>query len=143
MSRVTFYLLQQQSAQAVKKFACRLTDRAWRNGMAVHIHTDNDIQCETLDRLLWEWREDSFLPHQIINSKATGAPITLGYEPPKSMDDNTLLINLSNQIPAFYKNFVRTCEIVDQSPGPVEVLREKFRAYVADGIQPETHQIQG
>ncbi|WP_448217507.1 DNA polymerase III subunit chi [Endozoicomonas sp. 2B-B] len=141
MSRVTFYLLQQQSAQAVKKFACRLTDKAWRSGMPVHIHTDNDIQCETLDRLLWEWREDSFLPHQIINSEAVIAPITLGYKPPESLHENTLLINLSSQIPNFYKNFVRTCEIVDQSPGPVEVLREKFRTYVADGIQPETHQI--
>ncbi|MGI9283044.1 MAG: DNA polymerase III subunit chi [Endozoicomonas sp.] len=141
MSRVTFYLLQQQSAQAVKQFACRLTDKALRNGMPVHIHTDNDIQCETLDRLLWEWREDSFLPHQIINSKATGAPITLGFEQPESLHDNTLLINLSNRIPGFYSNFIRTCEIVDQSPGPVEILREKFKAYVADGIQPETHRI--
>jgi DNA polymerase-3 subunit chi len=143
MNRVTFYLLQQQSSQAVKLFVCRLTDKAWRSGMHVHIHTDNDIQCETLDRLLWEWREDSFLPHEMMQDQAKGetTPITLGHKDPGTLPDNTLLINMASNIPSFYKQFKRTCDIVDRSPGPVEILREKFRAYTADGIKPETHNI--
>lgn len=141
MNRVTFYLLQQQSTQAVRTFACRLTEKAWRSGMPVHIHADNDIQCETLDRLLWEWREDSFLPHEMFSSDSD-SPITIGHKDPGQIE-GALLINMAADIPSFYKNFARTCEIVDQSPGPVEILREKFRAYKKDGIQPETHNIAG
>ena len=139
MSRVTFYLLQQQSTRAVRQFACRLTEKAWRAGMPVHIHTDNEIQCETLDRLLWEWREDSFLPHE-RKGEDNQAPITLGFKDPGTID-GALLINLANTVPKFYKNFARTCEIVDQSPGPVETLRQKFRDYKADNVKPEVHDI--
>ena len=144
MSRVTFYLLQQQSTRAVRQFVCRLTDKAWRAGMPVHIHTDNEIQCETMDRLLWEWREDRFLPHEIRaeddRKKELQPPITLGYKDP-GVIEGALLINLASKLPDFYKNFVRTCEIVDQSPGPVETLRQKFRDYKADGVNPEIHDI--
>lgn len=142
MSRVTFYLLQQQSTKAVRDFACRLTDKAWRSGMPVHIHTDNEIQCETMDRLLWEWREERFLPHEIRQNSSTDttAPITLGFADPGNIE-GALLINLATRIPDFYKNFHRTCEVVDKSPGPVETLRQKFRDYKADGIKPEVHDI--
>ncbi|MET4693922.1 DNA polymerase III subunit chi [Endozoicomonas lisbonensis] len=144
MPRVTFYLLQQQSTRAVRDFACRLTDKAWRSGMPVHIHTDNAIQCETMDRLLWEWREERFLPHEITHSEIkngeSNAPITLGHTDPGNIE-GALLINLSSGIPDFYKNFHRTCEIVDKSPGPVEALRQKFRDYKNDGIKPELHDI--
>ena len=145
MARVTFYLLQQQSSKAVQHFTCRLTDKAWRSGMPVHIHTNNEEHCQALDQLLWEWREDSFLPHDIINrenaDKAENpAPITLGHNDPGKIE-GALLINLSSSIPDFYRNFARTCEIVDQSPEPVKILREKFRAYKADDVKPETHDI--
>lgn len=139
MPQVTFYLLQQQSTKAVRNFACRLTDKAWRSGMPVHIHTDNAIQCETMDRLLWEWREERFLPHE-IKSGDSDAPITLGHTDPGNIE-GALLINLASGIPDFYKSFHRTCEIVDQSPGPVEILRQKFRDYKTDGIKPELHDI--
>ncbi|MGI9277332.1 MAG: DNA polymerase III subunit chi [Endozoicomonas sp.] len=145
MTRVTFYLLQQQSSKAVQHFTCRLTDKAWRAGMPVHIHADSDEHCQALDQLLWTWREDSFLPHHVISQDKTDdlentAPITLGHTDP-GIIEGALLINLSASIPGFYRNFARTCEVVDQSPGPVEILRKKFRHYRADGVKPETHDI--
>ena len=150
--QVTFYLLQQQSSQAVKNFICKLTEKAWKTGMKVHIHTDNEIQSETYDRLLWEWREDSFIPHEIPsillndnhknnNIKHNRVPVTISHKNPGKPEENTLLINMASKIPEFYRHFARTCEVVDKSPGPVEILREKFKAYQKDGIQPEAHDI--
>ncbi|MRI34584.1 hypothetical protein EOPP23_16485 [Endozoicomonas sp. OPT23] len=145
--QVTFYLLQQQSSQAVKSFVCKLTEKAWTSGMKVHIHTDNQIQSETYDRLLWEWREDSFIPHEIKkqnnndDQNSISTPVTISHINPGKPEENTLLINMARKIPAFYRDFDRTCEVVDKSPGPVEILREKFKAYQKDGIKPEAHDI--
>ncbi len=145
--QVTFYLLQQQSSQAVKSFVCKLAEKAWKTGMKVHIHTDNEIQSETYDRLLWEWREDSFIPHKMVSDlknndhKDNHIPVTIAHKDPGKPEDNTLLINMAGKIPEFYRNFARTCEVVDKSPGPVEILRNKFKAYQKDGIQPEAHDI--
>lgn len=113
----------------------------------MHLHTEDRQQCEAMDRLLWAWREDSFLPHAILSEPSANpkkpalireAPITLGFEPPE-LDQKPLLINLDRTVPDFFKAFSRVCEIVVQHPDLKEASRMKYRAYQKAGIKPETH----
>ncbi len=141
MPRVTFYLLSSGHMTA-EQFACRLTDKAWQSGFSVHIHTADQKTCQTMDQLLWNWREDSFLPHEISNTEnQSKAPITIGHEPP-GKEAVELLINLAPEPPEFYAQFQRVCEIVvNHGTETVEASRNKFRKYREAGIEPETHKI--
>ncbi|WP_257264835.1 DNA polymerase III subunit chi [Endozoicomonas sp. ONNA2] len=152
MTRVTFYLLDSNldnSGQNEQQFACRLIDKAWRGGLPMHIHTTDESSCKSMDQLLWAWREDSFLPHGIISQArgnasekrallASQSPITLGFDTP-ILESRRLLINLSPEVPSFFRDFARTCEIVVQNPDHKAVSRAKFRAYRQAGIEPEVH----
>ena len=138
MTRVTFYLLDQNGPDA-DHFACRLAEKAWRGGLPIHIHTRDERHCATIDRLLWGWKEDSFLPHARIDSDyPPGTPITLGFQPPQ-LSERRLLINLDQQVPDFFKDFARVCEIVVQNPEQKDISRAKFRTFRKLGISPETH----
>ncbi|USE33837.1 DNA polymerase III subunit chi [Endozoicomonas sp. SCSIO W0465] len=159
MTRVTFYLLDSNlhgnldsnldsNGQNAQLFACRLIDKAWRGGLPMHIHTADESHCRSMDQLLWSWREDSFLPHGIISETqgstpenrqlATQSAITLGFGNP-SLALKRLLINLSPDVPTFFKDFSRVCEVVVQNPNQKAVSRAKFRAYRQAGIEPEVH----
>ena len=149
MTRVTFYLLDSQGQNA-EQFACRLIDKAWRGGLPMHIHTFDESSCKSMDQLLWSWREDSFLPHGIISETqgstpenlllAKQSPITLGFNNP-ALELKRLLINLSPDVPEFFKDFSRVCEVVVQTPDQKAVSRAKFRAYRQAGIEPELHRM--
>ena len=138
MTQATFYLLDQNGPEA-DHFACRLAYKAWRGGLPAHIHTRNEHHCHAMDRLLWEWQEDRFLPHVIIHSRhPPETPVTLGYREPK-LNECRLLINLDTKVPAFFKDFDRICEIVVEHPDQKESSRAKFKTFRQLGIRPETH----
>ncbi|MFK0569550.1 DNA polymerase III subunit chi [Endozoicomonas sp.] len=147
MTKVTFYLLENHP-QGPEQFACRLIDKAWRGGLPMHIHTADESSCKSMDQLLWSWREDSFLPHGVISDihnntpestlLARQSPITLGFDNP-TLEQKHLLINLSPEVPPFFKDFSRVCEVVVQNPDQKAISRDKFRTYRQAGIEPEVH----
>lgn len=138
MTRVTFYLLDQHGSDA-EHFACRLTEKIWRGGLPVHIHTPDAESAKTLDTLLWQWREESFIPHALCDSDyPPETPVTIDFKSP-DITHRKLLINLDPEVPSFFTEFTRVCEIVVQHPALKEISRAKFRAYRQAGITPETH----
>ncbi len=140
MTRVTFYLLDQNDPDT-EHFACRLIDKAWRGGLPVHLHTNDQQHCLEMDRLLWEWREESFIPHAVVGSDHPAeTPVIIGYKE-EGISQRRLLINLAEKVPPFFNQFNRVCEIVVQHPEQKEISRAKFRAYRQAGIQPETHEM--
>ncbi len=137
MTQVTFYLLKNQPISP-EQFACRLIDKAWRSRLHIHIHTANEPSCEYMDHLLWSWREYSFLPHGMINGSQQQYPITLGFDRP-TLEQKQLLINLNPEVPDFFQDFSRVCEVVVE--GQKAISRAKFLAYRQVGAEPEVHNI--
>jgi len=137
MTQVTFYLLDEYGQDA-GAFACRLIDKIWRAGLSVHVHMDSEARCKTMDNTLWQWREAAFIPHALEGDPPLESPVTLGFKPPK-VTERKVLINLSEEVPAFYTEFARVCEVVVQNPEFKAVSRKKFQSYRQAGITPETH----
>ena len=83
------------------------------------------------------------MPHGIVSDAqnstpenrllAKQSPITLGFDKPL-LEQKRLLINLSPEVPSFFKDFSRVCEVVVQTPDQKAVSRAKFRAYRQAGI---------
>ncbi|MCX2981918.1 DNA polymerase III subunit chi [Halieaceae bacterium IMCC14734] len=127
MTEVDFYILSEDSSDARQSFACRLTDKAFKQGRRVYIHTADEASAKHLDQLLWDFRPQSFLPHCLASSTAD-EPIVIGCsDSPGNHSD--VLINLALQVPDFVGRFERVTEVVTQAPEIREPLRQSARYY--------------
>ena len=97
MTKVSFYILATTDPLDRQQFACRLAEKAYLQGHQVFINTEDQNQSEAMDKALWAFRPDSFVPHQIFaTDNKIEAPVLISHEntaPPKLMD---VLIRLSH-----------------------------------------------
>lgn len=140
--RVDFYLLANELNDARWLLACRLLEKAYAKGHRVFVLCNNKQDAELLDELLWTFKEESFIPHNLQGEgPEPPPPIQIGYElEPRGFND--ILLNLSNNIPSFYAKFKRIMQIVINSDADKEQSRAHYRNYKAKGCELHTHQMQ-
>ncbi|MEE9493681.1 MAG: DNA polymerase III subunit chi [Gammaproteobacteria bacterium] len=138
MTRVDFYVLPQNDPLQRLKFACRLTEKAWSLGHQIHIHTTSEQETELLDKLLWTFKQSSFIPHGIHSvDTLTAQPITLSHN--ASPDTQEVLINLAAEVPLFFSQFDRVAELVNQDDTIKQQGRQRYSFYQQRGYALETH----
>lgn len=139
MTRVDFYILQHDSAGAGEQLTCKLAEKAYKQGHQVYINAASEQQLKQLDDLLWTFRDGSFLPHGPYNAEQPGEqPILLGHAvEPDGPDD--VLVNLANDIPAFFSRFNRVAELVCGDESQREAARARYRFYKDRGYTLNTH----
>ena len=143
MTRVDFYILPGNEPNGRQLLACRLADKAYQLGRKVYIHTDSHAQTEQVDKLLWTFRQNSFVPHAVMEQAGDEAPPVLlgnGSEPSGQTD---VLINLANPVPKFFSQFDRVTEVIDQQPEQLKLGRERYRFYQDRGYELNTHRLEG
>lgn len=136
--QVDFYLLG-AAAQDPGRLACKLATMAWERGHAVAIVTTDESAAARLDKLLWEYPEGRFVPHERADSDAGTAPVSILTGPPPGRGD--VVINLTSEALPQPQSFRRLLEIVPFADSEREASRDKFRAYRRLGLAPETHEI--
>lgn len=138
MTQVDFYILPQDSAEARWHFACRLAEKVYRLGHRVLILVNNPGEAQQLDDWLWDFRAESFVPHQRLDDpEAPAAPVALAHGDQCDAHRH-LLINLSDSVPAFFSRFERLSEVVIQQPQILERTRKHYKFYQERGY-PITH----
>jgi DNA polymerase-3 subunit chi len=141
MTRVDFYLLRDTGESTRVQFACRLIEKAVQQGHQVYINTESVVQLQQLDDLLWTFRAGSFLAHALDDGQGHGgSPVLLahGREPTDSHD---VLVNLSNDVPAFFSRFNRVAELVGGESRQRAEARDRYRFYKDRGYTLNTHEI--
>ncbi len=142
MTRVSFYILKSQDIHSRQQIACRLAEKAWREGHQVFIYTENAQQSAAMDEALWTFRPESFVPHQILESGNTvAAPVLISHDntpPPRLMD---VLINLNAEQPMFFSQFERLAEIIDDDEQVKQYGRQRYKFYQDRGYPLETHHL--
>ncbi len=150
MTQIDFYVLPDTSHEARGLFACRLSEKAQRTGMAVVVLLDNQAQATALDELLWTFKPESFIPHQCweVGMPVQAAQVYLIHgqtaQPELLLNplaNTSLLINLSSQIPPYASRFARLSELVIQEPQALATSRERFGMYKAQGHPITTHKL--
>ena len=136
--RAVFYLIPEETEQARWVCACRLTDKAYRQGLPVYIHIPTKEAAQQFDDLLWIFKDTSFVPHALYDGK-TDLPVQIGYAIPTNLPDTTVFINLAQDIPDVYKQFHHIIEIVPQETTLRKKAREHYRYYREQGYEPESH----
>jgi len=139
--RVDFYLLASDQKDALWTIACRLVEKAYNKGHKIYVFCDNQQDAELLDELLWTFKEDSFIPHNLQGEgPEPPPPIQIGYEKePRGFND--ILLNLARHIPPFYPKFRRVMELVINEEAEKERSRAHFRDYRSKGCDLHTHNL--
>ncbi|WP_028387705.1 DNA polymerase III subunit chi [Legionella fairfieldensis] len=139
--RVDFYLLKSNQAQARLLLICRLLEKAYLRGHRIFVYCDNQKDAEELDELLWTFKDNSFIPHNLQGEgPEPPPPIQIGYSnEPRGFDD--ILFNLSAEVPSFYSRFRRIIEIVLNEETAKKSSRAHYREYRAKQCELQTHEI--
>ena len=141
MTRVDFYILKDTVDTACALFACRLTEKAVKQGHQVYINAESAAQLLQLDDLLWTFRAGSFLPHAVDTGEDHGElPILLAHdrEPRNSHD---VLVNLSKEVPHFFSRFNRVVELAGGNDAQRTEARNRYRYYKDRGYTLNPHEI--
>ncbi|TDY01641.1 DNA polymerase III subunit chi [Thiohalophilus thiocyanatoxydans] len=141
MTRVDFYIVEDNRAQARQRLACRLAEKAYTLNHTVYIHADDRQQAEQLDQLLWTFRDGSFIPHSLQDDKvASQAAIVIGCDD-EPKEHNQVLINLGETVPPFFSRFERVAELITGDEQARQAGRERFRFYRDRGYELNTHNL--
>ncbi len=138
--QVDFYVLEISHTQRAWLYACQLIEKAYQAEQKVYVHAKSLADAERLDTMLWTYKDDSFLPHQIYQETDYPPPIQIGVGNPPS-DQQDLLINLDEQIPSFYTQFKRVIEVIYADANIQQLGRERFKQYRDQGCQINTYKI--
>lgn len=125
--KIDFYILDVDRQKSLF-FACQLIEKIYLQ-QRIYIHLAAADTAEYFDNLLWSYREDSFLPHQLYNENDDNPPpIQIGYgtQIPKHQE---VLINLHHEIPNFYQDFNHLIEIVFSDTLMQQLARERYKQY--------------
>lgn len=141
--RVDFYLLQEDRPEAFNLLACRLLEKAYVRGNRIFVYCADAIKALELDALLWTFKPESFIPHQLQEDKDSSAsPIYLGWDsPPQGNGFEDVLLNLSAEVPFFYPRFKRVIELVSPSTAAKQRSRAHYRSYRKDNCELHSHTI--
>ncbi len=143
MTSIDFYISESPDTGICNMLACRLSEKACQTRTSTFIHTQTEEHSQQLDKLLWSFKQQSFIPHKIYHQDDTDKhlhPVLIGHnvEPETNLD---LLINLDNEIPDFYSRFNRVIEIVSNNEHQRERSRQHYKFYKDRGYIINTHTI--
>ncbi len=142
MTEVTFYILPSQSQQERQTFACKLTEKIYRNGQFCYILTDTEQQNQQIDNQLWTFRAGSFIPHQIYHGECPQyqGTVLIGTEPiPEQWQK--VVVNLSSTQPQPTEHCERILEILDNGETTKQMGRNRYRHYQQAGLKITTHKL--
>ena len=143
MTRIDFYILEESSRQDRYVLSCRIIEKAWKSRHRVMVQTASEEEARHLDRLLWTFRDQSFVPHALLPvADAETTPVIIGWNSDAG-EERDLLVNLSDEIPAYFSRFDRVIEPVDNDAGRRAISREHYRFYRDRGYPLNNTTIKG
>lgn len=141
MTRIDFYTLSEGSRADRFMLTCRLVDKIYREGYRILIHVPDRDQARHIDRLLWTYRDQSFIPHGRTGEVDHGITPVLIDDSGQPEEENQVLVNLGLEVPAFYARFERFCEIADNDPEVRNAGRTRYAYYREQGYPLYHHRI--
>lgn len=136
---VLFYVLNSTDTEARQIFLSKLIKKIWVEKRMCDVRFDSEQEAQRYDLTLWNIQPQSFIPHSVAKH-IPSAPIQL-YGETIAHPCKDVLINLHPHFPAEFSGYQRTIEILDQSDYLIQMGRERWKAYKAQGIEPTVHKI--
>lgn len=125
-------------------YACRLLRKASRKGVRLAVTGSVETLAE-LDRALWVFEADEFLPHVSVRDATPTAaqqraPVWL-VEDARHGTAMPVLVNLGAPVSAGFEAYPRVIEIVSTDDQDRIAGRQRWRDYLARGCAPVKHEV--
>lgn len=127
-------------------YACRLLRKASRAGVQLVV-TGDVAALQALDRLLWVFDDQEFLPHVLSIAGATlperlhATPVWLSDDPISAPGPRSVLVNLGRDVPPGAERFERLFDLVSSHPDDRQEGRARWKAYAARGWDVRPHEV--
>ncbi len=137
--RVVFYDVE---PDAWEGWIHKLAAAAWeRSGARLMVLVDGPERAEVLDGMLWSFREESFLPHEVVREGEPlmdpDARVLISWSQTNPHQANLLALDAPVDLD-FAATFEVVMDVVDRrSEERLAASRERFRAWRERGIKPE------
>ena len=110
-------------------------------GHRLHVRVPDANTAEQLDKLLWSFSDQAFIPHKVQGSAdATPVPVNISIMG-GSPEPEVILVNLCDTMPESYQHHDRVIEIVAGNADDTAAARERYRQYRESGDTLDTHKI--
>lgn len=137
MTRINFY----HDAQDKHLTACRVVAKAMQQKLRVLIYTRDAKVIQHVDKLLWTWQANGFVPHCMADGPlAAQTPVLLSRNCATPTHDE-VLVNLDSECPPGFARFQRLVEIIGLDDNERSAGRERFRFYRDRGYQIQAHRL--
>ena len=123
-------------------YVCKLVEKGFKQKIQpIYIQTKNQQQAIQLDKLLWTFKQDSFIPHTIVgNSGLDSTPVQIGWNE-NQFHTAAAIVNLSEEIPISYLESKKIHEIIDDDEVKKNKARERWKNYKSEGCHLGVYQI--
>ena len=126
-------------------YACRLLRKAHRAGAQVAV-TGDLATLQALDRELWTFDDQEFLPHVLaaeapLPERLLATPIWLSPDPASAPGERSILVNVGREMPAGMDRFQRLFDLVSSEPDDRQEGRRRWKAYAAQGWDVQPHEV--
>lgn len=141
MKQVDFYIIQGDNEIARMQICCRLLEKAYQNRSKTLVYCNDKVSAERIDELLWTFKDDSFIPHNLCGEVPNPPPpVQIGHGD-ATCPHRDILINLSSVIPENHSKYKRIIEIVSQADDSKLIGREHFKFYREQGYILNSHDL--
>jgi len=139
---VLFHHFRSHGNKNLLLYVCKLVEKGFKQKIQpIYIQTKNQKQAEKLDKLLWTFKQDSFIPHTIVGAPDFDSnPIQIGWSE-NQFCTAVAIVNLSETIPKSYLDSKKIHEIIDDDEIRKDRARERWKNYKSEGCHLGIHQI--
>ena len=126
-------------------YACRLLRKATRLGAKVAVTAPGET-LGALDRALWTFEPNEFVPHVrlpaggVVAPRLRPTPIWL-VDRVADAPDQDVLLNLGAQTPPGFESFARVIELVSMGDDDRQAGRERWKHYTTRGYAITRHEV--
>ncbi len=126
-------------------YACRLLRKAHRAGAKVAV-TGDLAALQALDRELWTFDDQEFLPHVLASAtplpeRLHATPIWLSPDVSSAPGERSILVNIGRDVPDGMDRFERVFDLVSSEPSDRQEGRQRWKAYAAKGWDVQPHEV--
>ena len=78
---VIFHHFENDDEKKTMNYVYRLIEKGYKKRFGkIYIHASDEEQATLIDAQLWTFRQESFIPHSMLEDKNNNAPISIGCE---------------------------------------------------------------
>ena len=123
-------------------YVCKLIEKGYKQNInPIFIKTDTQKQAEEIDKILWTFRQESYIPHTLVDQDSNNTqPVQIGWID-NEIEDAEAIINLSDGMPDISNHLKKIHEIIENIDEKKDKARERWKKYKSIGFNIKAHKV--